>query len=132
MFEAGQDAENASRQTAVGGLASRALWVPILLQHLLRCRTLCASCPSFPSKRTVCGLQNKEPKRHRIAHRHGEGPAFHFRAAKKEESSPFLVGIEGVGVTQMNLIWQLSFFHKIDLIVRFRLPGVRIRGHEED
>jgi hypothetical protein len=40
---------------------------------------------------------------------------------------------ESVAVfAQINLIWPLSFFHKIDLIVRFRLAGVRIRGHEED
>jgi hypothetical protein len=36
-----------------------------------------------------------------------------------------------LGLTQINLIWPLGFFHKIDLIVRFRLAGVRIRGHEE-
>jgi hypothetical protein len=35
------------------------------------------------------------------------------------------------GLVQLNSIWPLSLFHKIDLIVRFRLAGVRIRGHEE-
>jgi hypothetical protein len=41
------------------------------------------------------------------------------------------VGRDRLGQAQINLIWPLSFFHKIDLIVRFRLAGVRIRGHEE-
>ena len=34
-------------------------------------------------------------------------------------------------LAQIDLPWQRGFFHKIDLIVRFRLAGVRIRGHEE-
>jgi hypothetical protein len=50
---------------------------------------------------------------------------------KQEESSPFLSVWRRPQPTQINLPWPLSFFHKIDLMVRFRFAGVRIRGHEE-
>jgi hypothetical protein len=59
-------------------------------------------------------------------------PGVPFPPRQKGGIVAFFAGMEGVGVTQMNLIWQLSFFHKIDLRVRFPLPRVRIRGHEED
>jgi hypothetical protein len=54
-----------------------------------------------------------------------------IRAGHQEESSPFFTGIARLELTQINLLWPPSFIHKIDLIVRFRFAGVRIRGHKE-
>jgi hypothetical protein len=40
-------------------------------------------------------------------------------------------GTERLELAQISLLCRLGFSHKIDLIVRFRLHGVRIRGAEE-
>jgi hypothetical protein len=56
---------------------------------------------------------------------------FPFRASQQGGIVAAFAVMERLERTQINLLRQRGFFHKIDLIVRFRLAGVRIRGHEE-